>query len=119
LELFKKNLELLRVSQPSLAVRVEREPKQNVVRVLLAKDGNPIPQIGSVSLHSNYYPLKEATDGLSDYVLNDNERPVIYGLGFGYHVLEILKRCQNSKVMVIEPMMSVFQAFLESVLRSW
>ena len=115
MELFKKNLELLRVSQPSLAVRVEREPKQNVVRVLLAKDGNPIPQIGSVSLHSNYYPLKEATDGLSDYVLNDNERPVIYGLGFGYHVLEILKRCQNSKVMVIEPMMSVFQAFLESV----
>jgi spore maturation protein CgeB len=115
LELLKKNLELLRVSQPSLAVRVEREPKQSIVRVLLAKDGSPIPQVGSVSLHSNYYPLKEATDGVSDYVLNDNEMPVIYGLGFGYHVLEILKRCQNSEVLVIEPMMSVFQAFLESV----
>jgi len=115
LELFKKNLELLRSSQPSLARRVECEPKQNFVRVSISKDGNPIPQIGSVSLHSNYYPLKEAKDWLSEYCLRGQETPVVYGLGFGYHVLEILNRYKGSKVLVIEPLMSIFQSFMENV----
>ena len=60
LSLFSKNLELLKTSQPSLARKVEREPKQASVKVLLAKDGCLIPQIGLISLHSNYYPLKES-----------------------------------------------------------
>ena len=115
MELFNKNLELLRSSQPGLASRLEREPKQNIVRIVLSKDGNPIPQIGSVSLHSNYYPLKEAIDGLSEYCLKDQQVPVVYGLGFGYHVLEILKRYHSSEVLVIEPVMSIFQSFMETV----
>ena len=115
MELFNKNLELLRSSQPGLASRLEREPKQNVVQIALSKDGNPIPQIGSVSLHSNYYPLKEAIDGLSEYWLEDQQVPVVYGLGFGYHVLEILKRYHSSEVLVIEPVMSIFQSFMETV----
>ena len=115
MELFNKNLELLRSSQPCLASRLEREPKQNVVRIALSKDGNLIPQIGSVSLHSNYYPLKEAIDGLSEYWLEDQQVPVVYGLGFGYHVLEILKRYHSSEVLVIEPVMSIFQSFMETV----
>ena len=115
MELFNKNLELLRSSQPYLASMVEKEPKQNIVRIARSKDGNPIPQIGSVSLHSNYYPLKEAADGLSNYCLKDEQRPVVYGLGFGYHVLEILKRCHGSEVLVIEPVMSIFQSFMETV----
>ena len=115
MELFNKNLELLRSSQPGLASRLEREPKQNIVRIILSKDGSPIPQIGSVSLHSNYYPLKEAIDGLSEYCLEEQQVPVVYGLGFGYHVLEILKRYHGSEVLVIEPVMSIFQSFMETV----
>ena len=115
MELFNKNLELLRSSQPDLASRLEREPKQNVVRIVLSKDGSPIPQIGPVSLHSNYYPLKEAIDGLSEYCLEEQQVPVVYGLGFGYHVLEILKRYHGSEVLVIEPVMSIFQSFMETV----
>ncbi|HIB44497.1 MAG TPA: hypothetical protein EYO37_11210, partial [Nitrospina sp.] len=79
------------------------------------KDGSPIPQIGPVSLHSNYYPLKEAIDGLSEYCLEEQQVPVVYGLGFGYHVLEILKRYHGSEVLVIEPVMSIFQSFMETV----
>jgi spore maturation protein CgeB len=115
LELFNKNLELLRLSQPSLARRVKQSPKQNVVQVIKSKDGNPIPKIGSISLHSNYYPLREARDGLTNYSFKVNQVPVIYGLGFGYHVLEILKRYNDTKVLVIEPNMSVFQCFMENV----
>ena len=115
MELFKKNLELLRSSQPSLARRVEREPKKNFVHVSISKEGNPIPKIGSVSLHSKYYPSKEAKDGLSEYCLRGNETPVVYGLGFGYHVLEILNKYKGLKVLVIEPVMSIFRSFMENV----
>ena len=115
MDLFKKNLELLRSSQSFLARRVEREPKQNFVSVSMSKDRIPIPQIGSISLHSHYYPLKEAKDGLSEYWLRGQQTPVVYGLGFGYHVLEILNRYKDSKIFVIEPLMSIFQSFMENV----
>ena len=115
MELFNKNLELLRASQPSLARRVQQLPKQNLVQVIKSKDGNLIPKIGSISLHSNYYPIREARDGLANYSLKVNQEPVIYGLGFGYHVLEILKRYNGTKILVIEPSMSVFQCFMENV----
>ena len=115
MQLFNKNLDLLRSHQPALANRVEREPRQNIVRTKISKDGNPIPQIGSVSLHSNYNPTKEAEDGVSGYCLDNNQKPVIYGLGFGYHVLEILKKYHCKEVFVIEPFMSIFQSFLENV----
>ncbi len=115
MHLFNKNLDLLRSHQPALAYRVEREPKQNIVRTLISKDGNPIPQIGSVSLHSNYNPSKEAEGGLSGYCLENNQKPVIYGLGFGYHVLELLKRYDFREILVIEPVMAIFQAFMENV----
>ena len=114
MELFNKNLELLRASQPSLARRVQQLPKQNLVQVIKSKDGNLIPKIGSISLHSNYYPIREARDGLANYSLKVNQEPVIYGLGFGYHVLEILKRYNGTKILVIDPSMSVFQCFMES-----
>ena len=115
MKLFNKNLDLLRTSQPSLALRVEREPKQTSIRVVFAKDGHPVPQIGSISLHSNYYPLEEASRALVGFYVNNGKQPVVYGLGFGYHILEILKKKPEKKILVIEPLMSLFQAFMESV----
>ena len=115
MQLFNKNLDLLRSHQPALANRVEREPRQNIVRTKMSKDGNPIPQIGSVSLHSNYNPTKEAEDGVSGYYLDNNQKPLIYGLGFGYHVLEIIKRYRCKEILVIEPLMSIFQSFMENI----
>ena len=105
----------MRISQPFLARRVEREPAQKSVRVVVSKDGYPIPQIGSTSLHSNYHPLKEATDAVSTFKVSDEQPSVVYGLGFGYHILEILKRARDKEILVIEPLMPIFQAFMSSV----
>ena len=115
MELFDKNLKLLKASQPSLARRVEREPRQTAIEVVLSKDGFPVPQIESVSLHSKYYPLKEATRDLNGFDINKEQHPVVYGLGFGYHIVEILKKNPVKKVLVIEPLMTLFQAFMETV----
>ena len=115
MNLYTKNLALLKVTQPSLAKRVELEPLQKIVNVVMSKDGNPIPKIGSISLHSTYNPFKEASDSLLNFNFNSVDQPVIYGLGFGYHVLEILKRTRHKEILVIEPLMAIFQAFLYSV----
>jgi spore maturation protein CgeB len=115
MQLFNKNLALLRSYQPALANKVEREPKQNIIRTIISKDGNPIPYIGSISLHSNYSPIKEAEDNVSRYYLENNQKPVVYGLGYGYHVLEILKRYRSKEVLVIEPLMTIFQSFMENI----
>ena len=115
MNIFNKNLESLKSSQPSLAHRVKVAPKQKTVRIVLAKDGNPVPQIGGISLHSNYYPLKEAIQLLDDFVIDDHQNLVVYGLGFGYHILEIQKKFPKRNILVIEPLMSIFQSFIESV----
>ena len=108
MNLYKKNLALLKVTQPSLAKRVELEPLQKIVKVVMSKDGNPIPKIGSISLHSTYNPFKEASDSLLNFNFNNIDQPVIYGLGFGYHVLEVLKRTRHKGILVIEPLMAIF-----------
>lgn len=115
MNLLKKNLSLLRELQPSLVRRVEREAKQKLVRVIFSKDGKPIPQISSVSLHSNYYPIEEAVRSLNSFNIKQNENPVIYGLGFGYHVLEIQKINPGKKIIVIEPEMAIFLSFIETI----
>ena len=115
MNLYKKNLALLKITQPSLAKRVELEPLQKIVKVVMSKDGNPIPKIGSISLHSTYNPFKEASDSLLNFHFNNIYQPVIYGLGFGYHVLEVLKRTRHKGILVIEPLMAIFQEFLYSV----
>ncbi len=110
-----KNIELLKNTQPTLADRLVRNKNEKNVHVVLSKDGNPIPQVGTISLHSNYYPIKEASESISKYKLKEQQRPVVYGLGFGYHVLEIIKKYNGSELLVIEPVMEIFQAFLENV----
>ena len=115
MNLFIKNLELLRKSQPSLALRVEREVEQTTIRIIRSKDGYPIPQMGHISLHSNYYPLEEASRSIIDFKVNENKSPVIYGLGFGYHILEVIKKYPNKSILIVEPLMSMFQAFMNSV----
>ena len=72
MNLFKKNLELLRKSQPSIALRVEREVEQTTIRVIRSKDGYPIPQVGHISMHSNYYPVEEASRLIIEFKANEN-----------------------------------------------
>ncbi|SVE38669.1 uncharacterized protein METZ01_LOCUS491523, partial [marine metagenome] len=78
-----KNIELLKITQPTLADRLVQNKNEKIVHVVLSKDGNPIPQVGTISLHSNYYPIKEASESISNYKLKEQQRPVVYGLGFG------------------------------------
>ncbi|GJL78151.1 MAG: hypothetical protein NPINA01_11400 [Nitrospinaceae bacterium] len=115
MDLFRDNLKQLRDHDPALAHRVETSGKSETVQVTQSKDGHPVPRAGSVSLHSTYRPREEAARAVSEFNCVKGTQNVVYGLGFAYHVEEILKRFPSGSVTVIEPSMALFHAFLSSV----
>lgn len=114
---FEENIKLLRDHDPALARRVESVGNSESVHVSLSKDGLPVARLGSVSLHSAYRPREEAVRAVSGHVCcgGDESLNVIYGLGFGYHVEEMLKRFPSGAVTVIEPAMEIFRAFVANI----
>ena len=112
MDLFEKNLKLLQKHDPALANRVKRHGPPENIRVNLSKEGLPVPQIAGTSLHSQYHPAKEAEQVTRDFKSDKNSRIIVFGLGFGYHVLPLL---QKGEVTVIEPLMTIFRAFMSSI----
>jgi spore maturation protein CgeB len=112
MDLFEKNLKLLQKYDPTLASRVQRHGPPENVRVSSSKEGLPVPQVAGTSLHSQYHPVKEAEQVTRDFKSEENSRTVVFGLGFGYHVLSLL---QKGEVTVIEPLMTIFRAFMSSI----
>lgn len=113
-DLFEKNLALLKSCDPALARRVEEAPSPENVEVLIARDGSPVPRIQSTLIHSAYRPCEEAARSVSKFEFLQGCQTVVLGLGFGYHVLELLKR-RPEALLVIEPLMSVFRSFISHV----
>lgn len=114
MNLFSENLKRLQAHDPALAKRVSATKKAETVQVTLSKDGHPVPRIGSVSLHSTYRPKEEAERMVSEFVAKVGLQTVIFGLGFGYHVIEMLKKF-SAPVTVVEPSMEIFRAFLSAI----
>ena len=114
MNLFSENLKRLQAHDPALAKRVSAANKTETVQVALSKDGHPVPRIGSVSLHSTYRPKEEAERMVSEFVVKEGLQTIIYGLGFGYHVEEMLKKV-SSPVTVVEPSMEIFRAFFRGM----
>jgi spore maturation protein CgeB len=112
MDLFEKNLKLLQKHDPALASRVKCYSLPENVRVSLSKEGLPVPQIAGASLHSQYHPVKEAEQLTRGFQSDENSRTTVFGLGFGYHVLPLLRK---GEVTVIEPLMTIFRAFMSSV----
>ena len=112
MDLFDKNIKLLHKYDPSLANRVKEINIPENVKIIMSKEGTPVPQITGISLHSLYQPQKEGWQITRNFQFKDNSRTVIFGLGFGYHILPLI---QNGEVTVIEPLMTLFKAFLSSV----
>jgi spore maturation protein CgeB len=114
MNLFDENLKRLQAHDPALAGRVLAAKKTQTVQVAPAKDGHPVPRIGNISLHSTYRPKEEAVRAISEFVVQEGFRNVIFGLGFGYHVEAMLEKFPGP-VTVVEPSMEIFQAFLSSI----
>ncbi len=100
--------------QPALAKKVKDVVVSDCIQILQAKNGQPVPKVRNITLHSLYHPEKEAQKFAENCNSEGGTRPVVYGLGFGYHVEELLNRGARD-ILVIEPSLELFRAFLQTV----
>ncbi|MBI4389316.1 MAG: hypothetical protein HY580_03970, partial [Nitrospinae bacterium] len=114
MNLFENNIKLLRGHDPELARRAAEIPLPADIAVAAAKNGMPVPQVRSILLHSSYDPGREAQNAVSGFVHDNGRRTAVFGLGFGYHVRELMEK-PSGGICVIEPSLPLFRAFLEHV----
>ncbi len=80
------------------------------IRTEIAKDGNPIPIINDFILHSKYSPAKEG-EQLIKAQLDKHPRQenlIVFGLGFGYHLLPIYE--QYKEIYVVESIQELIES---------
>ncbi len=75
------------------------------IEIINTRESNPTVLIENVFLHSKYYPLKEGEKfiELNEKFYKNKDVVMVYGLGLGYHIKELLKKCNdNCKIYVFD-----------------
>jgi len=78
--------------------------KDRKIEVILAKDNeNYTLKINGFFLHSSYNPIKEAATFAKNNIEKINRRDfvIVYGVGLGYHIREILKILDKNAVLYV------------------
>ncbi len=83
------------------------------IEPIFAKSGEITGVWKGITLHSRIDPRREAERAVKEGIPEASEEIVVFGFGLGYHVEAILSHFPRSKVWVIEPDPSLFQATLE------
>ena len=99
------------------AFRPLRLPQEEVVmaknkslKMIISKSGIAVPVVNGIYLHSEFDPIQEAKKFAKSLTsqIKCNNRILVFGLGLGYHIDEIvnlmcLYHGTNIKLLVIEP----------------
>jgi len=118
---FDKNIEQLKKRSALLAKRINEmeTPEQDiqVIKVIKVKDKELYTALyKNVLLHSKYDPAKEASDKISKIDFESALFIPVIGFGFGYHIIEILKRSgERCSVVVFITDMKLFREALMNV----
>ncbi|AYD41454.1 DUF115 domain-containing protein [Clostridium fermenticellae] len=66
--------------------------KNRNIRIEYSKDNKPIIKVANLYLHSKFYPEREAKKFADENIetFNNKDEVIVYGLGLGYHIKEIL-----------------------------
>ena len=114
--LFEKNLSILKSIDRDLWEEVRGLEVSKDLSLFPSRSGRPTLKVGKTLLHSAYDPIREAERWVSHHLngWDGFSTPLIFGLGLGYHVMEMAKRLDRSFV-VVEPDLRVFRRALEVV----
>lgn len=75
------------------------------IQIINTKENNVTLQVNNVLLHSKYYPVKEGEKfiELNEKLYKNQNVVMVYGLGLGYHIKELLKKCNdNCKIYIFD-----------------
>jgi hypothetical protein len=114
-----RNLCALWKTDPALALALESVPDNQVYPVAHSPDGHPVlslPDPGgkAVQLHSRFDPVRDAGRLIDPLDLAGKVAFYVHGLGLGYHVRELFRRCSaDAVVFVLEPDLRLLRTALE------
>jgi len=108
------NLNRLFQHDPATADALRSSYRPDYPEIRYTKDGLPIPVVDHKCLHSLYHPQGEARKWVEslDLKADDPSLFVLGGLGFGYHVIEILRVIAPDQLVAVEPDLSLAAAML-------
>ncbi len=112
MELWEKNLEMMRCKAPELAAWIQGCTAFEGLSVEPAKNGEPIVKRDGVCLHSSYDPSREAAGWRGSLNIDPGLPLTVLGLGFGYH-LEALAEA-GYRGVVVEPDPALFSLALRN-----
>ncbi len=98
------NLKRIALRDKALADLLEAAYSPDYPEIRASKDGSPIPVVARKSLHSTYDPIGEARKWVESLNLktDQQERYVLGGVGFAYHLQELLKTISADRIVVVE-----------------
>lgn len=115
MDLFQKNLTLLRKKNPRLSERIAVQETSARFQVIMSRSGLPTllhtnPAGKERFLHSPTAPSEEARNQIEGYRFDTNDGTILYGFGLGYLVQEIVGRMDPGHVLyVVECMPEIFK----------
>src|SRR5690554_5241964 len=118
---YNQNTRLLSKKNPEIVKDVDRVVVDKTMYELMdtKKINKPTLKINykeqSTYLHSRYNPQREAENIAIENYLPEIENYIIFGLGFGYHVEELMKLSRHANFYIIETNITVFKKALEHV----
>ncbi len=88
------------------------EPSEYIIKSELSKSGHPIINFRGSYLHSKYDPVIEAQRLINSQQFEDTTTYFIMGLGYGYHVSEILKKLGDAfcVIFIFEVDLDIFNS---------
>ncbi|NFO04371.1 motility associated factor glycosyltransferase family protein [Clostridium botulinum] len=75
------------------------------IEIINTRESNPTLLVNNIFIHSKYYPVKEGKKfiELNEKFYKNKDVVMIYGLGLGYHIKELLKICKdNCKIYIFD-----------------
>ena len=75
------------------------------IEIVNTRESNTTLLVGNILLHSKYYPEKEGKKfiELNEKFYKNKDVVMVYGLGLGYHIKELLKKCNdNCKIYIFD-----------------
>lgn len=109
-------INLKRLFNADTAEALRNAYRPEAVELRYSRDGLPVPVVNRKCMHSPYDPQTESRTWVNSLDLpeSDHNCLVLGGLGFGYHLSEMLKVLPPDRIIIIEPDLSVAAAALAS-----
>lgn len=117
---YENNINLLKKNYPDVYKNIIKIiPNKNIYEIIETKTNQSTVKINqedkSYFLHSKYNPKREAKNIAEENYEESIENYIIFGLGFGYHVEELMSMAPNSNFYIIETNKEIFRLALENI----